>query len=139
MATYYKKTKTGTWNKSKTTTTSRGNYTNLRTTWQQKISSYRTLCNQTQGTYSGKRPSAATLRTFDNWIGKGAIIHNVTASQINRWSHTGRKCSSATSAKSVLWHKFGKTPIKAVCKSKTGSYLVATTPMYKGKNFKFPH
>ena len=132
MATYYGKTKTGTKN------LSRGGYANLRDTWQQKIFSYRTLYNQTQGTYSGKRPSAATLKSFDNWINKGAVIQNVSCAQINRWSHTGRKCTSATTAKTVLWHKFGKMPIKAVCMSKTGSYLVVTTPTYKGKNFKFP-
>ncbi len=127
-----------TWNKTKRNTGSHTNYTTLRNYWQQKINSYRTLYTQTQGTSGAGRPSPATLKTFGHWIDKGAVIHKVSAAQINRWSPTNRKCTTITTAKNTLWHKFGKTPIKAVCKSKGGSYLVATTPMYKGKYFKFP-
>ena len=136
--------KTGTYNKTRTpagrkpNTTNRSNYTNLRNNFQNKINSYRTLYTQLQGTTPTSRPSPTALNSLGNWINKGAVVHNVTATQINRWSPTGRKCASASTAKNILWNKFGKTPIKAVYKSKTGSYLVAALPTYKGKNFKFP-
>ena len=145
MATTHK-TRTNTWTKSwsgsarktKANTSTRTNYTTVKNNFQNKINSYRTLYTQTQGSCGHGRPSAATLNTFGNWINKGAIVHTVSPTQINRWSNTNKKCTTAAYAKNVLCNKFGKTPIKAVCKSKTGSYLVATTPTYKGKNFKFP-
>ena len=43
--------------------------------------------------------------------------------------------TSPTSCKTVLQAKFGKTCIKAVCRNKTGSFLVATMPTVKGKTF----
>ena len=147
MATTHK-SRTNTWTKSwsgsarkttRTNTSTRANYTNIKNDFQNKINSYRTLYTQTQGMPGAGRPSPATLNTFGNWINKGAIIHTVSATQINRWSQSTKKCTTAAYAKNVLWNKFGKAPIKAVCKSKAGSYIVATTPTYKGKNFKFPH
>ncbi|MCP4591930.1 MAG: hypothetical protein GY842_14445 [bacterium] len=146
MATTHRRTRTNTWNKTKgsagrsttKSSSSRMNYTTLKNNWQQKINSYRTLYSQTQGTANYGRPSASTLNSFGNWINKGAVVQTVSAAQINRWSKTDKKCATATAAKNVLWTKFGKSPIKAVCKSKTGSYIVATTPVFKGKTFKFP-
>lgn len=147
--TNYRKPKTSTWNKTRTQSSSgwkttkmshpgRANYTNLKHNFQNKISSYRTLYNEMQGTAGKGRPPAATLNTFGNWINKGAVIQKVSAAQINRWSNTDRKCTTSTAARNVLYHKFGKAPIKAVCKTKSGAYIVATAPMYRGKNFKFP-
>jgi hypothetical protein len=121
-----------------TTSGTRGNYTGLRDNFQQKIDSYRTLYGETQGTTGAGRPSPTALNTFANWVNKGAVIHKVSPIQLNRWSDTSRKCTTATAAKNVLWNKFGKTPIWGVCKSKSGSFLVATAPTYKGRNFTFP-
>jgi hypothetical protein len=135
MAATYRKTKTNTWNKTRGTS-----YQTLRNNFQYKINSYRTLYNQTQNPQGGKykSPSPATLNTFANWVNKGAVVHQVTASQINRWAGTNRNCTTANAVKSVLWNKFGKTPIKAVCKAKSGNFLVAAMPTHKGKTFRFP-
>ncbi|MCK4658279.1 MAG: hypothetical protein KAV82_02050 [Phycisphaerae bacterium] len=141
------KTGTGTWNSArsasarKTTkpvTSSRTNYTTLKNNFQQKITSYRTLYGQVQGASGAGRPSAATLNTFANWVNKGAVVYKISTAQINRWSETNKKCTTATTARNVLCNKFGKMPIKAVCKTKSGSYLVATASTYRGKTFKFP-
>ncbi|MFH0980382.1 MAG: hypothetical protein V2A79_02450 [Planctomycetota bacterium] len=145
--TQYHRNRSDAWNKTRDTSTrkmttpacwNRGNYTVLRENFQHKIDAYRTLYNEAQGTPGKGCPTPATLNTFANWVSRGAIIHRVSATQINRWSDLDRKCTTANLAKNVLWNKFGKTPIKAVCKSKSGSFLVATTPTYNGRNFKFP-
>ncbi len=104
-----------------------------------KIASYRCLTAQATGPARYTRPSPATLSTFSKWIEKGAIIHKVSATQVKRWSKTSQACTSAASAKTVMSHRFGKSTIKAVTSSKTGGFLVATTPVWKGKSFKFPH
>jgi hypothetical protein len=131
-------TKTNSGNRTGTHSTSYSNYSNLRCNFQQKINGYRTLYNQTQGTGGTNRPSPTTLNTFASWINKGAVIHKVSPTQICRWSKTNQKFTSVNAVKTALCNKFGKTPIKAVCKSKGGSYLVATVPTYHGKNFRFP-
>ena len=108
-----------------------------------KMNSYRTLYNQTRGPAKYDRPTPATLNTFANWVNKGAIIHTVTPTQVARWSKTTRKyfntrTPTPTSCKNVLWAKFGKNAIKAVARSKSGSFMVATTPTISGKPFNFP-
>ncbi len=114
-------------------------YSTLCTTFQQQISSLRTLCNQATGTASSRRPSPATLYAFSRWITKGAVIHRVSSSQLKRWSGTSRTFTSPTTAKSVLQKRFGKGTIKAVTTDKSGSFLVATSATRKGKKFSFPH
>lgn len=122
----------------KSTRSGGSSYMNLKNCFQQKINSYRTLVSQTQGASGAGRPSPATLNSFANWINKGCVIHKVSSAQISRWSPSGKKCSTPSTAKTILYSKFGKSPIKAVCKSKGGSFLVATTPTYRGRSFKFP-
>ena len=108
-----------------------------------KMNSYKMLYNQTKGPAKHQRPSPTTLNTFANWIGKGAVIQTVSAAQVNRWAKTARKnfntrTPTPNACKSVLCAKFGKTTIKAVARSKSGSFMVATAPTVKGKCFCFP-
>jgi len=115
-----------------------GRYTNLRNTFEQKIASFRTLCTQTQGAGNPK-PTPATLNTFANWINKGAVVHNVSATQIAKWTHANRtNFNTATNAKNALWKRFGKTAIKAVSIGKGNNFIVACAPTVNGKPFKFP-
>ncbi len=86
-----------------------------------------------------------TLNTFANWINKGAIVQTVSAAQVKRWARTTGKTyntytgtPSPTWCKNVLWKKFGKNTIKMVAHTKTGSFMVATTPTVQGKAFCFP-
>ena len=119
-------------------------YSKVCTTFQYKIASYKTLWNQAKVT-SGKftRPKPTMLNTFANWINKGAIIQTVTCSQIAKWAKStncnfNTKIASPTSCKTVLWKKFGKSNIKAVCRTATGNFMVATNPNCKGRGFTFP-
>ncbi len=108
-----------------------------------KMNSYKMLYNQTMGPAKHQRPSPTTLNTFANWVGKGAVIQTVSAAQVNRWAKTTSKnfntrTSTPNACKTVLCAKFGKTTIKAVARSKSGSFMVATAPTVKGKCFCFP-
>ena len=118
-------------------------YANVFNSFQTKVNSYRTLANQTRGTSSGPRPSPSTLKTFGSWIEKGANIQTVSSAQLKRWcgkSNAGKwNWNSPASTKNFLGAKFGKGCIKAVAKSKTGSFIVATAANWKGKNFSFPN
>lgn len=139
--------RSSTWNKTtrrsssrgaRTTGTTGGGYRNLQNQLQQKIQSLRVLYSQTQGS-GGYKPAPGTLNTFANWINRGAVLHTVSPAQLTRWSNNHRPCTSPTTAKTVLCQKFGRGPIKAVCKSKTGSFIVATAPTFKGRSFRFPN
>lgn len=112
-------------------------------TFEQKIQSYKTLCTQAQGSGSQNRPSPTTLNSFANWINKGAVIQTVSAQQVARWAHATNKSfnprnPSPTTCKNILTKKFGKSAIKAVACTKTGQYMVATTPTVNGRSFTFP-
>ena len=116
-------------------------YSNMNSTCSQKIQSWKYIYNQTRGPAKCPRPTPAQLNTFANWVNKGAVVHNVTATCVNKWANNTNKNfnkTSPTSCKNVLTAKFGKTTIKAVCRSKTGSFMVVTAPTYKGKPFCFP-
>ena len=118
-------------------------YKNWNNNFQNKINSFRTLYNQTWGPAKCARPSTTTLTTFTNWINKGAIIQTVSPTQIAKWAKTHnynfkvRTCTP-TNCKNVLFKKFGKTTIKAVARTKSGSFMVVTAPTHKGKPFCFP-
>ena len=110
-------------------------FTNLLRT---KVNSYQTLIKQSQGT--GRRtPTPAALNMLAKWVDKGAIIQTVSNAQLRRWARTNRTFSTPTTAKNVLWNKFGKMPIKAVYNGKGGDFIVATLPTWRGKAFRFPH
>ena len=113
-------------------------YSSICNTFENKVRGYRVLCEQTRGTAKRNRPSPATLKTFGNWINKGANVYKVTNAQLNKWSTTNQSIKSTTSAKSVLCKKFGKSTIKAVACAKTGGFIVATAPTCHGKTFTFP-
>ena len=66
-------TKSGkfTWGAKSTTKSTKSvaaGYSNVVNCFDQRISSYRTLCAQATGPCKGKRPSPATLNTFSKWI-----------------------------------------------------------------------
>ena len=108
-----------------------------------KIYSFRMLYNQTRGSARYTRPSVATLNSFSNWINKGAIIQTVSTAQVARWSRSTKhnfntRTPTPTACKNILWDKFGKNNIKAVARTKTGGFMVATVPAVKGKPFWFP-
>ena len=107
--------------------------------FENRARSFRMLWDQTRGACKYKRPTPTTLKTFSNWINKGAYVWKVTNNQINKWCHTNQKFNTCASVKTVLGNKFGKTTIKAVTFDKSGNYLVATAPTYKGKPFCWPH
>ena len=118
-------------------------YKHWNNNFQNKINSFRTLYNQTWGPAKGSRPSVAILNTFTNWINKGAIIQIVTPTQVARWARTTKKqfnvrTATPTTCRNVLYSKFGKSTIKAVARTKSGSFMVVTTPTYKGRPFCFP-
>ncbi len=114
-------------------------YNQVCCTFENRFKYYRMLWEQTRGTCKGDRPSPATLKTFANWINKGANIYKVTNAQINKWCHTQQTFKTCTSAKTALCNKFGKATIKAIAPCKTGGFLVATAPTWHGKPFKFPY
>lgn len=127
---------------SKATSTPSG-YKGCSTTFARMIQSYKTLFTQTTGQAKFTRPTPTTLNTFANWVNKGAVVQTVTTAQVARWAKTTSKSFSARSAtpnscKNVLCAKFGKDTIKAVCRSKTGSFMVATSPTVSGRTFCFP-
>ena len=118
-------------------------YKSCCTTFEKKISSYKTLCDQTRGPASAGRPSPTTLNSFANWINKGAVVQTVSKAQVSRWARTTNKSfnphnPSPTACKSVLAAQFGRSAIKAVAKTKTGSFMVATPPTINGRSFCFP-
>ncbi len=112
-------------------------------TFARKIQSFKKLFDQTKGAAKCTRPSPTTLNTFANWINKGAVVQMVTPTQVARWAKTCNKnfnvrTPTPNACKTVLCAKFGKTTIKAVCRSKTGSFMVATSPTVSGRSFCFP-
>jgi hypothetical protein len=115
------------------------NYRTIACAFEQKINSFKTLYAQTSAAAGNNRPSPATLNTLAKWVNKGAVVRRVAPTQIARWSGSRRPVSSPNTAKAILCHKFGKSAIKAVTCDKSGGFLVATTPTYKGKTFKFPN
>ena len=70
------------------------------------------------------RPTPAQLNSFARWIEKGAIIQNVTNTQLNRWAGQSKSWTPGT-VRTCLSKKFGKTCIKAVAWNKTGGFIVA--------------
>ena len=127
-----------------TASSATGSYKNVGTTLQHKINSYKTLFQQCQGT-SGRfpRPTPSTLNSFANWINKGAVIQTVSAQQVARWAHATNKSfnprnPSPTACKNILTKKFGKSAIKAVACTRTGQFMVVTTPTVNGRSFTFP-
>lgn len=131
--------------KKKTVTTVPSGYKSVSNSFQNKINSFRTLHAQTKGTAKFGRPSPAILNSFANWINKGAIIQTVSCAQIVRWGKTlnaknfNSRAITTNSCKTVLCKKFGKAAIKAVARTKSGSFMVVTTPTLKGRTFCFPH
>lgn len=121
----------------KGTTCARG-YGNINSTFETKVKCFRMLCDQTRGPAKGTRPSPAHLKTFANWVNKGANICKVTNTQLNKWCKTNQSIKSTTSAKNVLCKKFGKSTIKAVAPCKSGGFIVATAATVRGKSFNFP-
>lgn len=118
-------------------------YRNCCSTFEKKISSYKTLCDQTRGPAGAGRPTPTTLNSFANWINKGAIVQTVSKAQVSRWARATRKNfnpqnPSPTACKNVLAAKFGRSAIKAVAKTKSGSFMVATSPTVNGRSFCFP-
>lgn len=110
-------------------------YANIRTNLQNKVNSYKTLCSQTTGGTAKHRPTPAQLNSFSKWIDKGAIVHNVSGAQLNRWAGKAKNWTVG-SAKTTLSQKWGKSYIKAVAWNKTGGFIVATSPTRKGKSFR---
>ena len=112
-------------------------------TFANKIQSFKTLFNQTKGAAKCTRPTPTTLNSFANWINKGAVIQTCTSAQVARWAKNTNKnfstrAATPTACKTVLCAKFGKSTIKCVTKSKTGSFIVATNPTVGGRKFCFP-
>ena len=108
-----------------------------------KVNSFKTLIGQTKGPARCARPTPATLNTFANWINKGAIIQTCTTGQLNKWAKTTSKnfnikTISPTTCRNILGAKFGKSSIKAVARTKSGSFMVVTAPVVAGKTFCFP-
>ncbi len=126
------------------TTSGKATYTNVCKAFQYKISSFKTLCNQAKATTGNfTRPKPSTLNSFANWINKGAIVQTVSCNQVAKWAKTANcnfstKTASPASCKTILCKKFGKTSIKAVCRTKSGNFMVATSPTCKGRGFTFP-
>ncbi len=121
----------------RTTGIARG-YNQVCCTFESRYKYYRMLWDQTRGACRGTRPTPATLKSFANWVNKGANIWKVTNTQINKWCNTKQTFKTCASAKTALCNKFGKTAIKAITYDKSGGYLVVTPPNYHGKPFKFP-
>jgi hypothetical protein len=124
------------------TTTLATGYSNVYTQYQQKIANYRVLCNQMRGPAKTTRPSKSTLNTFANWIDKGANVYTITPAQLNRWAGKNHKYynkwNTIMACKNFLTYKWGKNTIKAITWTKSGSYLIACAPTYKGKPFCLP-
>jgi hypothetical protein len=113
------------------------------TNFEHKINSYKMLYNQTRGPAKYARPTPTILNNFANWVNKGAVIQTVSCTQVAKWARTTKynfntRNPNLTTCKNVLWNKFGKNTIKAVARTKTGSFMVVTNPTWKGKPFTFP-
>lgn len=118
-------------------------YKSCQTTFANKVQSFKMLMNQTTGPAKCGRPSPTTLNSFANWINKGAVVQTCTKAQVSRWAKSKNKSfntrtASPATCKNVLAAKFGKSTIKAVASTKTGSFMVVTAPTLKGKQFCFP-
>ncbi len=118
-------------------------YKGVCTTFACKINSFKTLYSQTHGPAKFTRPSTAVLNNFANWINKGAIVQTCTSAQVSRWARTfnmnfSTRAATTTACKNVLGKKFGKSTIKAVARTKSGSFMVVTAPTNKGRTFSFP-
>jgi len=113
----------------------RGSYTSVRSQLTSKISSYRVLLNQVQGTGRGSQPSPTAVSRMAGWVGRGAHVYQVTNHQVNRVAGAGKKVSSAVSALRVLQSRYGKV-VKAVAPGKSGSWLVAAVPQSGRKVFR---
>jgi hypothetical protein len=103
-----------------------------------KVNSFKTLIGQTKGPAKCARPTPATLNTFANWINQ-----TCTTGQLNKWAkatdqNINTKTISPTTCKNILGAKFGKSSIKAVARTKSGSFMVVTAPVVAGKTFCFP-
>ncbi|MCH7813033.1 MAG: hypothetical protein IID40_03335 [Planctomycetes bacterium] len=129
--------KTGSYTTSKTVGVAPG-YRQVNNTFACKVESFKTLWEQTKGAVSKTRPTPATLKSFTNWINKGANVYRVTNTQIKKWCNPTHNYKTNASVKNALCTKFGKSTIKAVCSAKSGGYIVATSPTWKGKSFRFP-
>ncbi len=103
-----------------------------------KIASYKKLWSQATGPARAARPTPSTLNSFAKWIEKGAVVHKVSAAQVKRWSKSTQQVTTAATCKNALGRCFGKSTIKAVTKDKAGQFLVACSPVAKGKRFSFP-
>ena len=108
-----------------------------------KITSFRTLFNQTHGPARFGRPTTAVLNSFANWINKGAIVQTCSTAQVSKWARNvncnfSAKSATTTTCKNILDKKFGKAAIKAVARTKSGSFMVVTAPTNNGKTFCFP-
>lgn len=110
-----------------------------------KINSYKTLVSQAKGPASYVRPSATTLNSFANWVTKGANVFTLTTAQLTRWCGRSKaqnqynSFASINSCKNFLSTKFGRSTIKAVARTKSGSWMIAAAPTVKGRPFHFPH
>ena len=129
--------RTGSYGTSKAGSVAPG-YRQANNTFACKVQSFKTLWEQTKGAASKTRPTPATLKSFTNWINKGANVYRVSNTQIKKWCHNTQNYKTNASVKNALCGKFGKSTIKAVCSAKSGGYIVATAPTWKGKSFKFP-
>ncbi|MCP4251618.1 MAG: hypothetical protein GY778_31660 [bacterium] len=129
--------KSGSYGTSKAAAVAPG-YRQVNNTFACKVQSFKTLWEQTKGAPSKTRPTPATLKSFTNWINKGANVYRVTNTQIKKWCNITQNYKTNASVKNALCGKFGKSTIKAVCSAKSGGYIVATAPTWKGKSFKFP-
>jgi hypothetical protein len=110
---------------------------------QRKLDSFKTLFNQTKGPAKFTRPTPATINSFCNWVNKGAVVQTVSPGTIARWARLANQNFNTqnptpSACKTVLCGKFGRTTIKAVARTKSGQFMVATSPTWKGKSFKFP-
>lgn len=134
------KTRSTSWRKATSTRTSTSGpkWTGVRSQLANKIQSYQTLQNQTQGPANPGQPSPATINRWTNLVNKGAVIWQVTPGQFARAARTPQKVKSASGALKALRSRFGTSAIKAVTPSRKGGWLVATASQVKGKSFRFP-
>ena len=122
---------------SKTRTVSTWHYGPVRNNLQNRITAYRTLYAQCNTTGPHK-PSPATITKFTNYVNKGYMLHKVSGTQIAKWYKDQKPTWTSNWATKCLKHKYGQA-IKGVFPTGNGrTYMVATSPMFKGKPFKFP-
>ncbi len=111
-------------------------YPYLRNQLQNKVSAYKTLMSQTTGSSKYPRPTPTQINSFCKYVDKGASLHYVSKTQLNRWAGQSRNWTTS-SCKTVLCNRYGKNAIKAVAPNKTGGWIVATMPTFKSKTFNF--